>query len=155
MYMTTIPAYTCSFCNQLQTVHLNGKVNCRVDFLIYHLLQYKKDDFSGTRRTECYHLEYTRVRLELNRHHKGLQIPTVFMLVHVFVVHVHGYLQRNTHIRQQCCSAIQRLPWNWTISVLFSYAIYKQEMEEESWHVESMSGISPDEYTIALQLTMC
>ena len=34
-----------SFHNQLKTVHLNGKVNHRVDYLLHHLLQYEKDVF--------------------------------------------------------------------------------------------------------------
>ena len=39
-----------SFYNQLKTVHLNGKVNRRVDFLLHHLMKYEKDMFFNYKR---------------------------------------------------------------------------------------------------------
>ena len=69
--------YVCSFHNQLKTVHLNGKVNRRVDFLIHHLLQYEKDAFFQYKKErQLPPATHKRMKLELNRHHRGLQIPT-------------------------------------------------------------------------------
>ena len=65
-----------SFHNQLKTVHLNGKVNRRVDYLLHHLLQYEKDVFFNYQRTRRLPLAASsKMRKEANRHDRGLQIP--------------------------------------------------------------------------------
>jgi len=46
----------CSFHNQLKSIYLNGKLNYRIDFLLHHLLQYKKMPFSAIRKTVNCHL---------------------------------------------------------------------------------------------------
>ena len=67
----------CSFHNQLKTVHLNGKVNRRLDFLIYHLLQYEKEAFFQYKKDrQLPPATHKKMKLEWSHHQKGLQIPT-------------------------------------------------------------------------------
>ena len=74
--------YTCSFHNQLKTVHLNGKVNRRVDFLVHHLFQYEKDAFFRYKKDrQLPPAMHKRMKLELTYHHRALQIPSASVQV--------------------------------------------------------------------------
>ena len=68
---------SCSFHNQLKSIHLNGKVNRRVDCLIHYLLQYEKDAFFRYKRDrQLPSVMNRKMKLEMSRHQQGLQIPT-------------------------------------------------------------------------------
>lgn len=65
-----------SFHNQLKTVHLNGKVNRRVDFLVHHLLEYEKDAFFRYKSArQLPPAMNRREKEEQGRHQRGLKIP--------------------------------------------------------------------------------
>ena len=65
-----------SFHNQLKTIHLNGRVNRRVDFLLHHLLKYEKDVFFNYKKARQLPSAISnKMRKEANRHECGLQIP--------------------------------------------------------------------------------
>ncbi len=75
--MHTLYRVLCSFHNKLKTVHLNGKVNRRVDFLIHHLLDYEKDAFFCYKSARALPPATNRiVKEEQDRHERGLQIPS-------------------------------------------------------------------------------
>ena len=64
--------YIYSFHNQLKTVHLNGKVNRRVDFLIHHLLEYEKDAFIRYKSArQLPPVINKKVKEEQSRHQRG------------------------------------------------------------------------------------
>ena len=66
-----------SFHNQLKTVHLNGKVNRRVDVLLHHLMKYEKDMFFNYKRVrQLLPAMGDRMKKDLSRHELGMQIPT-------------------------------------------------------------------------------
>ena len=60
-------SFTCSFHNQLKTIHLNGKVNCRVDYLIHYLLCtiWKRCYFQVQERPSAMN---RKLKLEMSRH---------------------------------------------------------------------------------------
>ncbi len=65
-----------SFHNQLKTVHLDGKVNRRVDFLIHHLLEYEKDAFFRYKSARQLPPAMNRIVKEKeSRHQRGIQMP--------------------------------------------------------------------------------
>ena len=68
---------SCSFHNQLKSIHLNGKVNHRVDCLIHYLLQYEKDAFFRYKRDHQLPSAMNRkLKLGMSHHQQDLQIPT-------------------------------------------------------------------------------
>ena len=78
MYMIILNIHLIhSFHNQLKTVHLNGKVNRRVDFLVHLLLEYEKDAlFRYKSARQLPPATNKKVKEEQSRHQRGLQIPT-------------------------------------------------------------------------------
>ncbi len=77
-----------SFHNQLKTVQLNGKVNRRVDFLIFQLLQYEKDAFFNYKRNHQLPPAADRKFKEsLSRHERGLLIPIQDVKVYSLFLH--------------------------------------------------------------------
>ena len=77
-----------SFHNQLKTVHLNGKVNRRVDFLVNHLLEYEKDAFFHYKSARQLPPAMNKKAKEQSRHQRGLQIPTNMVKV-IYTTHVY------------------------------------------------------------------
>ena len=91
-----------SFHNQLKTVHLNGKVNRRVDYLLHHLLQYEKDVFFNYQRTrQLPSAASSKMRKEANRHDRGLQIPASDVQVRVILKY--SYRVFNKHLANLLC----------------------------------------------------
>ncbi len=84
--------FSSSFHNKLITVHLNGKVNRRVDYLIHHLLEYEKNSFF------CYKSARTlppgshkKAKEERGHHERSLQISLKMVQV-LIVQHLFEYL---------------------------------------------------------------
>ena len=79
--------HTGSFHNQLKTIHLNGRVNRRVDFLLHHLLKYEKDAFFNYQRTrQLPSAMSNKIRKEVTRHERGLQIPASDVQVYIYII---------------------------------------------------------------------
>ena len=79
-----INAYPYSFHNQLETVHLNGTVTHRVDFLVHHLLEYEKDAFFRYKSARQLPPATNRRAIEeQNRHQRGLEIPSKMVQVQI------------------------------------------------------------------------
>ena len=78
-----------SFHNQLKTIHLNGRVNRTVDFLLHHLLKYGKDVFflNYQRTRQLPSAMSDRMRKEVTRHERGLQISASDVQVSYYVTH--------------------------------------------------------------------
>ena len=75
-YIHTVIHTLYSFHNQLKTTYLNGKVNCRVDFLIHHFLQYQKDAFFHYKMNWLLPPALQKKeKQEMNHHQRGLMIP--------------------------------------------------------------------------------
>ena len=65
-----------SFHNQLKSTYLNGKVNCRVDFLVHCLLQFEKDAFFRYKKDrQLLPAMLKKIKKEMNHHQRGLQVP--------------------------------------------------------------------------------
>ena len=64
-----------SFHNKLKTTYLNGKVNRRVDYLLDILLQIEKDQYFQYKFKQQMHPASKKVKIEYQRHAKGLEIP--------------------------------------------------------------------------------
>lgn len=65
-----------SFHNQLKTVYLNGRVNRRVDYLIYHLLEFEKDAyFRYMSVRQLPPAVNKKMKEDQSRHLRGMQIP--------------------------------------------------------------------------------
>ena len=74
-----------SFHNQLKTIHLNGRVNRRIDF---SLLKYEKDVFFNYQRTcQLPSAMSNRMRKEVTCHERGLQIPASDVQGSYYVTH--------------------------------------------------------------------
>ena len=125
---------SCSFHNQLKSIHLNGKVNRRVDYFIHYLLQYEKDAFFRYKRDRQLPSAMNRkMKLEMSRHQQGLQIPTG---------------------KVQVSSCVPIVAMN-KISVHFHVIGIPLGKGEQEWHVESVSGCNPDGYTVVCKYTTC
>jgi len=80
--------YVSSFHNQLKTTYLNGKVNRRVDFLVYHLLEYEKDAFFRYKRDRLLSPAILKkIKQEMNHHQRGLKIPEDKVQVSINDIH--------------------------------------------------------------------
>jgi hypothetical protein len=108
-------------------------VNRRVDFLLHHLLKYEKDVFFNYQRTrQLPSAMCNKIRKEVTRHERGLQIPASDVQVHTRTAYRYNYSYSR-------------------INIIF----IMQKQKEGLWHVESQSGCNPEGYSVSLVLTTC
>ena len=88
------------------------------------------------------------MKLELNRHHRGLQIPT--SSVEVSKSTCSTYICNVSPLFYVCLKVA-----NFSLVFVHPTSLYKQEIEEGSWHVKSVSGNNPAGYTVMLLHTTC